>query len=66
MTRWWNRLRRKPRPSDESMHALQQAERALVDAKCRDEAAREVTDRLRETRARNHFGEAVARSMRRA
>jgi hypothetical protein len=58
--------RRTPKASAESEVALRQAERALHDAKCRDDAAREVTDRLRETRARNHFGEAVARSMRRA
>jgi hypothetical protein len=61
----WPWHRRESRPSQEAQAALWQADRALTDAERLDRAAQEVADRLRETRRRNHFAEAVARSIRR-
>lgn len=63
--KWWRRMRRKPKCSIESEIAFRQGERALVDAERRDEAAQAIVEQLRETRVRNHFAEAIARSMRR-
>lgn len=63
MTHWWSR--RDAEPSHEAREALHQAERALVDAERLDAAAEVVERKLRETRARNHFAEAVIRAVRR-
>lgn len=64
---WLRRMfRRTPAlPSEESEVAYKQAERLVLDAERRDVAAADVADRLRKTRARNNFGAAVERSMRR-
>lgn len=51
-------------PSAEATESLRQAERALIDAERRDEAAKSVSSRLNEIRARNHFVDAVNQALR--
>jgi hypothetical protein len=70
----WRRKRRERRcPSEEAQHAAQESERAYKDARVQRAIAEdthiratETAARLDATRRRNHFGEAVAKSMRRA
>lgn len=65
--RFWPHAHRKqhPEPSPEAQQALWQARRSLLDAECLDQAAADVARRLRATQARNHFAEAIVRSIRR-
>ena len=62
---WPKRRKPQPQPSLEAKEALRQARRELVDAEALDSAAEIVERRLQETKDRNHFAEAVIRSMRR-
>ena len=62
---WPKRRPRPPEPSHEAIEALRQARRELQDAEALDSAAEIVERRLQETKDRNHFAEAVIRSMRR-
>ena len=72
--KWWPPWRRRPGcPSEEARQSVEEAARAVKDARVQREIAAETHERairsaarLQETRRRNHFGEAVARSMRRA
>lgn len=71
--RLWPFRRRPEGPSEDARCALQQAQRALVDAEAQDRYADELKHRAEETRVewhitrtRNHFAEAIAESMRRA
>lgn len=71
--RWWPWRRRHGCPSQEARHSEWQAKRAYKDARVQREQAKdahiraaEVAAQLEETQRRNHFAEAVARSMRRA
>jgi len=57
-------FRRHPQPSPEATESLRQAERALVDAERRDEAAQRVSGRLDDIRHRNHFVDAITNAMR--
>ena len=70
---WPFTRRRQPCPSEDARCALRQAQRALVDAEAQGRYADELKHRAEEsrvewhaTRARNHFAEAIAESMRRA
>lgn len=51
--------------SEEARDALWQAQRGLLDAHRLEAAAQDVEKRLRDTQERNHFAEAVERSIRR-
>ena len=62
--RWpWQR-HKKSEPTDDAKASLSQARRTLIDAERLDCAAQEVAGRLRQTRERNHFAEAVTRAIR--
>ena len=73
--RWFSLLHRKPavgHATPEASHAVFEAHRVLQDAQAvrrlageRLQKADEVASRLEDTTRRNHFGEAVARTMRR-
>ena len=65
MNLWPWRSKRTGCPTDESREAIRQADRAILDADRRDEAVADVAERLRQTRIRNHFREAVEDTMRR-
>lgn len=61
--RWpWQRPRTEPAEEVEQAH--RDAERKLAEACRRDREVREVTEKLRELRRRNHFAEIIAESMR--
>lgn len=69
----WPWRRRRGCPTEEAQQATQESERAYKDARVQRAIAEdthlratETAARLDETRRRNHFAEAVARSMRRA
>lgn len=69
MTRW---RRRKPQPSEDAKHALEQACRQLADTQALGEAADDLARRAdeshcrwQEARQRNHVAEAVVESIRR-
>lgn len=66
MKLWHRKSGHEAQPSMDARAALWQAKRALLDAERLDCAAQEVERRLRETKARNHFAEAVIRAVRRA
>ena len=59
MRLWPFHRRRKPGPSPESTHAVEQAERQLRDTKRLSERVNEVADQLAEIRRVNHIAEAV-------
>jgi hypothetical protein len=60
--RWWRR--RTAAPSQEAQAAAYAAGRSLLDAQNLDARVSDIADQLAQTRARNHFGAAVAASMR--
>lgn len=60
----WPWRHRTPQPTGDARASLYQAARALADAERLDCAVRDVAGRLRETRERNHFADAVTRAIR--
>lgn len=52
--------------SDDATASAEQAKRALQESKAQHAKAEQLGEQLAEVRRRNHFGEAVAWSMRRA
>lgn len=61
----WPPWRRCGEPSSDARQTLWQMQRLAADVDRRDDAAKDVADRLRATRARNNFKEAVIRTVRR-
>lgn len=58
---WWRRC---GEPSSEARQVLWQMQRLAADVDRRDDAAKCVADKLRDTRARNNFKEAVIKTIR--